>query len=77
MIDLDWFYCTLLRSGNPLAAISDIKPRVPDKKFLIPDYFTRLLPIDKTPTRENLLHLIESKNNIINKQHDKRKSSII
>ncbi|CAF4443558.1 unnamed protein product [Rotaria sp. Silwood2] len=56
----DWFYCTLLRSGNPLAKISDIKPRVPDQKFLSHEHFIRLLPIDKTSTRDNLLHLIES-----------------
>ena len=54
---LDWFYCTLLRSGNPLAKSSDNKPRIPDQRFL-PDGY--LLPIDKTPTRDNLLHLIES-----------------
>jgi hypothetical protein len=54
---LDWFYCTLLRSGNPLFKSSDIKPRVPDQRFLSHDY--SILPIDKTSTRENLIHLIE------------------
>lgn len=54
---LDWFYCTLLRSGNPLSKLSDIKPRIPNERFLLHDYF---LPIDKTSTRENFLHLIEN-----------------
>ncbi|CAF0759451.1 unnamed protein product [Rotaria sordida] len=56
----DWYYCTLLRSGNPIAKISDIKSRIPDQKFLSPEHFIRLLPIDKSSTRDNLLHLIES-----------------
>ncbi|CAF3326176.1 unnamed protein product [Rotaria socialis] len=56
----DWFYCTLLRSGNPLAKTADIKPRMPDQKFLSHEHLIRLLPIDKTSTRDNLLQSIES-----------------
>jgi hypothetical protein len=57
LLHLDWFYCTLLRSGNPLSKSSDIKPRIPDQRFHSDGY---LLPIDKTSTRDNLLHLIEN-----------------
>ncbi|CAF0945614.1 unnamed protein product [Adineta steineri] len=56
----DWFYCTLLRSGNPLCKLSDIKPQIPDQRFLSHEYSNQLLPIDKTATRDNLLHLVEN-----------------
>lgn len=54
---LDWFYCTLLRSGNALSRSLDNKPRIPEERFLSDGCF---LPIDQTSTRDNLLHLIES-----------------
>lgn len=57
MYYLDWFYCTLLRSGNALARSLDLKPRIPEERFLSDSYF---LPIDQTSTRDNLLHLIEN-----------------
>jgi len=60
LLFLDWFYCTLLRSGNLLFKSSDIKPQIPDQRFLSPEHSIQLLPIDKTSTRDNLLHLIES-----------------
>jgi hypothetical protein len=56
----DWFYCTLLRSGNPLSKSSDIKSRIPDRRFISHEHSIQSLPIDKTSTRDNLLHLIES-----------------
>ncbi|CAF0814360.1 unnamed protein product [Adineta ricciae] len=56
----DWYYCTLLRSGNPLFQSADIKPRVPDQRLLSPESSIQFLPIDKTSTRENLLQLIEN-----------------
>jgi hypothetical protein len=59
-IILDWFYCTLLRSGNPLIKSSELKPRIPEQKFLSHEHSIQLLPIDKTSTRDNLLHSIES-----------------
>jgi len=54
---LDWFYCALFRSGNPLCQSSDSKARIPDETFLSHEYF---LPIDQTSTRENLIHLIDT-----------------
>ena len=57
---IDWFYCTLLRSGNPLAKVSDVKVRVPERRFRYQDYPNASLPIDKTAICDNLHHLIES-----------------
>ena len=65
----DWFYCTLLRSGNPLAKTSDMKPRVPDRKFLTHEHFTDPLTIDHTSTRNDLLHLTESKIDMVLPEH--------
>jgi hypothetical protein len=60
-VRLDWFYSSLLRSGNTLTITAEMKVHVPNRRCLSHDDQHRLLPIDQTATGDALVHLLESK----------------